>query len=878
MGQVFGHPKIENYTKRDYQGGTEVYEIGQLPDGSIVCANNNGLLVKRSNDWNCLPQPNNTILRSIEVAGDSVFVGGQSELGYFKRVEHEWLYTSLVGLLPEGFGFEDVWEIDLIGDELFFRTSKNVLWLHQGVLEVLVNSESTLTHSWTTGDTIYVATNEKVLTVCSGGEVTEHSILGAPSYMIPYEGKEIWIYEHGDLVTSEAKNLELNIASLLRNKSVLEVVSYEDGYVFCTREHGLIITDKRLDYQVIYDISHGLRRNHINNVFIDDNGDLWVGTNNGLSYIQESSPFRFFQVDGDLKGPGHSFAWFNGERYFGTSNGLYKTSSTIFEPQFSSVKGAEGQVWNLHEINDELFICHHRGVLIYDGQRISSIEGLEGGWIVLPVEGNDNVLMVGHYNGISLIQKENEKWSLMDVPSPVQESCRIGSIDEDGFYWFSHPYRGAWRIELDTSSWTMEVANFFNEEDEFPSSYHINVSNINDQMIFTAETGLFTFDSNDLKITSLDSVFSNHDLNRRFLKVFDGEGDDFFLLNQKSLEYFSVRDKALSKDWKVYVLDGIKDRFNAGFEFMLPFDDQHYLLGCDEGFALMNTKMLGHYAKEEPRLDVEMNSQADDADELVIRCSNTDELATQMVSPKFARVQFSYSSNSFHMLDRLHIATKMIGVEDDWVLDEGIMSREFSSLEPGHYEFHVKAMNSAGEIISSVVLPFDLEPHWYSSNWAKCAWIFIGLIAIALLVLLPQNRFAKERQQIKVESAKEINLQKHEAEVIMDKMRADQLNSELQYKNKELASVTMHIVQKGEILQKIMKTLKTIDVDNTDKAKKEVRKLVKLISSDVRLDNHWEQFERCFDSVHVNFLQRLRESYPVLPPNDHKLCAYLRMN
>lgn len=33
-----------------------------------------------------------------------------------------------------------------------------------------------------------------------------------------------------------------------------------------------------------------------------------------------------------------------------------------------------------------------------------------------------------------------------------------------------------------------------------------------------------------------------------------------------------------------------------------------------------------------------------------------------------------------------------------------------------------------------------------------------------------------------------------------------------------------------------------------------------------------------FDSVHGDFLKRLREKHPQLAPNDHRLCAYLRMN
>ena len=45
-----------------------------------------------------------------------------------------------------------------------------------------------------------------------------------------------------------------------------------------------------------------------------------------------------------------------------------------------------------------------------------------------------------------------------------------------------------------------------------------------------------------------------------------------------------------------------------------------------------------------------------------------------------------------------------------------------------------------------------------------------------------------------------------------------------------------------------------------------------------RTDRVWKQFAVHSDRVYRDFLQRLRERYPQLSPNDYRLCAYLRMN
>ena len=37
-------------------------------------------------------------------------------------------------------------------------------------------------------------------------------------------------------------------------------------------------------------------------------------------------------------------------------------------------------------------------------------------------------------------------------------------------------------------------------------------------------------------------------------------------------------------------------------------------------------------------------------------------------------------------------------------------------------------------------------------------------------------------------------------------------------------------------------------------------------------------FKEAFDSADNNFLKKVKESHPVLTPNDLRLCAYLRLN
>ena len=89
----------------------------------------------------------------------------------------------------------------------------------------------------------------------------------------------------------------------------------------------------------------------------------------------------------------------------------------------------------------------------------------------------------------------------------------------------------------------------------------------------------------------------------------------------------------------------------------------------------------------------------------------------------------------------------------------------------------------------------------------------------------------------------------------------------------------MHLVQKGEILLRVQENLgQILKKSSNPEIKKDIQHLLNLLNFDAKLDDDWQQFAYHFDQVHVDFLKRLREQYPQLSANDHKLCAYLRMN
>ena len=110
-------------------------------------------------------------------------------------------------------------------------------------------------------------------------------------------------------------------------------------------------------------------------------------------------------------------------------------------------------------------------------------------------------------------------------------------------------------------------------------------------------------------------------------------------------------------------------------------------------------------------------------------------------------------------------------------------------------------------------------------------------------------------------------------------LRNEKLQAEVDFKNAELATSAMHLVQKGEILTKIKTELNQVmKVLSNEKEANELKKMIKVLGEDDKMDKDWEHFAQHFDKVHNDFVVKLKEKHAGLSGNELKLCAYLRMN
>jgi len=106
--------------------------------------------------------------------------------------------------------------------------------------------------------------------------------------------------------------------------------------------------------------------------------------------------------------------------------------------------------------------------------------------------------------------------------------------------------------------------------------------------------------------------------------------------------------------------------------------------------------------------------------------------------------------------------------------------------------------------------------------------------------------------------------------------REEILNQEIEFKKKELASQTLHLVQKSSFIQELTENLEKIK-NSPDLFKMEFRKIVMLLKRENASDKDWQVFKSYFSEVHDNFDKKLNAIYQDITEKEIRLASFIRM-
>lgn len=167
----------------------------------------------------------------------------------------------------------------------------------------------------------------------------------------------------------------------------------------------------------------------------------------------------------------------------------------------------------------------------------------------------------------------------------------------------------------------------------------------------------------------------------------------------------------------------------------------------------------------------------------------------------------------------------------------------------------------------------------------KVQWLLVIVIVIAiagffLVYLNVKNRNRLLDQQHKLAESESLRLADElKNKDIIAQLEKEKLTSEIQMKERQLTSMTMHIVTKNETLQEIEKHVEQIASGKTEKSSEQplskIKSIIRMNASDEAV---WSNYFYHFEQVYPGFFRKLSELHPDLTQGEQKLCAYITIN
>jgi ligand-binding sensor domain-containing protein/DNA-binding CsgD family transcriptional regulator len=900
---IAGTPFIRNFSTIEYQAGIQNWHITQDARGILYVANNFGLLEFDGSNWEVYQTINGSKMRSVAVdPNGKIHVGGQRDFGYFFPDDSgQLIYTSLADSLPSAFrNFDETWNLFLDGDRQYYCTFSNIYIFDSDTITV-VQPSNPLELSFFVNRELWVdergyglsRLEDDKLTLVPGGEffkdIRISSILPLYDnrYLISTSSEGIFEYTSSTIKpwnpVYQSKFKEAIINVMIRLKS--------GNYAIGTQNEGLFIVNSTGEPVRHFTTGRGLDNRTVLSLMEDDLQNLWVGLNNGLSYIELGSPFTFIDESNGLPGTGYSAFLDNNTLYLGTNTGLYQKDISKEETFFTLVDGTQGQVYHIGKYEQDILLGHHGGAFRIENGRAYLLSSEPGSWIFQQVRHAPELLVGGLYGGLQLFRKKDNHWIFEKKIEGFKESSRLMEQDREGNLWITHGYKGVFKI-IDFLSDQASV-EFYGNDRGFPSNMLINVYTIRNELIFTSENGIYKYDKHQGRFFR-DPFFT---------KLF-GESVQLWKVQEDALGriYFIGRDQIgiLSKTvtgeylQETSSFNMIRRFLNDDLETIVVLNNNEILFGAKDGFihydpnrkinrdATFKTliRRFGTTTMEDSTLY--FGNQVRNGK--VVITQPDDQIIT--LPYYFNSVALTYAATSFESDEHVLHQFKLENFDLSWSEWTTSTRKEYTNLGEGTYTFRVRSKNAFGEVSNEAKYTFIISPPWYRTPWAYLGYFSAIVSVLFLNFIIIDRKHKHEKRVLTLKQKKELIQKEKELESLaqqnqqeITRLTNEKLESELRHKNKELATSTVHILNKNEFIVHLKDHIKSVaKKSGKNEIAEELTKLTSEIESNLSSDSDWEHFQVHFDNVHGDFSRKFRATYPDLSPQDMKLCAYLRMN
>lgn len=885
-------PIMHHFNTDHYSGGIQNWDIGQDTRGLLYVANNFGLLEFDGEAWKTHEAAQTTRMLSLHIDKENViYAGGQNQLGYFKSNERGILqYHSLISLLPEG-NPDNVWRVIGYEGKVFFNTDEYVYVYDEGKMQAIRFSKigvyifpvARRLLAYSPKEGLLEWNGHHFLPMKNGDQMAGKGVIQILPFknglLVMLTDGQIFQYEEGAFSPWKTE------VDLFLRQSIINTARLisKDQIAIGTQNNGLIILDQNGRSVLNLTKRKGLASSTVHSIYEDQFQNLWLALSNGVTYLEWGSPFSIIDERLGVPGTGYAANYDQGRLYLGTNNGLFSQSPTRLTrlpdaDPFTLVDGSEGQVYSIEKHGSRLLMGHHNGGFLIEGNRSKLLIDQKGIWRFRLTAQND--YLAGAYVGFFNLSKNLGALSQYEG---FDESSRLFEFENDTVLWMSHGYKGVFRITFDPNLDRIVSTRHFDHRSGFPSNILINVFRLGNKLVFPAEYGIYEFNESQglfVPNVELETLIGKYE--HVSCITSDHQGNIYFLSTQRMGQL--TRNNFNTYDLQLNPFKSINKYISDDLENITVIDSENILIGAKEGFIHYNPLQIKKAdINFQPILrQVSINQEKDSV--LFGGGFRAVPPSSFEIRGSLNSIKIQFASPFFDGFKETRYQYKLDNFDAEWSEWTPSNMKEYTNLPYGKYSFRIKAKNIYDQESPELSVSIAIIPPWYLSRLAYAGYVLLIflLFGLAMLVLDAKHRYDKKRMTLNQKreiQKKDLQIEhvSRESKEAISSLKNEKLRAEVEHKNKELASSTMHLLNKNEFMLGIKDKLDHLAKIGTPRPE-EIMKIIRTIDKNIAEDEGWEQFSKHFDQVHGDFLKKLKAQFPDLTPQETKLAAYLRMN
>ncbi|MEP4535095.1 MAG: triple tyrosine motif-containing protein [Cyclobacteriaceae bacterium] len=631
--------------------------------------------------------------------------------------------------------------------------------------------------------------------------------------------------------------------------------------------------------------------NDIVDLYYDEtNDEIWIAGSENMGLLKKT-PFTPFGETGKYRI--ESFVYDDDKSlYFTTGEELYFQQGRDKEKEL--VKLAEDYFFTAIHLQDEdLWIGDHLGRLFQYSTATNRIEeiyaaGIDFNFINQITTINESIWVTSSLTNVIEVDNTGTVRHLEDAYANIIRQAPSGEI-----------YIAGGGLENILSKYNPTTRQFEKQKIDirYSISENMRVEDIafsESQIFLASNEGVLIVESqdgnyySDSRVTFGETGTANYSC--RALAYIDG---GLWIGTNEGIFYSEG-------DWSVHfsTASGLPSRLirHRGFYY----DGQELTVATAKGMAILNPSSIQTH--KTPKPVIESFIIGDQA-----RFTEND-LAN---IPNQSNLEISFRSFTYPGYE-IQYRTRILGISEDWNIPSGNQIISLFGVGRGNYTLEVEA-KSVGQIWSDPVrLNFRVLSPWYMRWWAVLLFVMVafGIVVISIRVYHYNLINQKQRLQKLVAQATE-EIEKHKNEIIdqqnhiieqkeelLDKneavfkarqaltdadlkylqLKENQLKDQVEYRNKQITTHTLNIIQKNETLLHLKEQLEKVSKSVDKASNAEIRKTIRFIDESFKQDKDWEDFKLYFEQIYTGFYAKLTATCPELTSHDLRHCALIRLN